>query len=358
MVSLDAEFPGGGAGPNSLDEFAFELPETLIAQHPAPVREASRLLVLDRRRGTLDHRQFVDIVDYFKAGDLLVLNDTRVIPARLAGIKDSGGRIEVFLVRRLAGSAEVWSCLTRSSKPPRLGSRIRFADGGTATVLAGGQAPLHHLEFAVGDDFSAWLEMVGTVPLPPYIRRTATAADRHRYQTVFARSDGALAAPTAGLHFTDRILTLLRERGVEIRPLTLHVGLGTFLPVRVENLRDHRMHSESYAVPEETAVAVNRARSEGRRVVALGTTTTRALEAAAGPSGDLRAGTGETDLFIRPGFPFRIIDGLVTNFHLPRSTLLVLVAAFAGREFVLQAYEEAVRERFRFFSYGDCMLIL
>lgn len=358
MVSLDAEFPGTEAGPATLDQFDFELPEELIAQHPAPDREASRLMVIDRSRRAVASRQFVEIVEHFRAGDLLVVNDTRVIPARLAGTKDSGGRIEVFLVRRLAGDGEIWSCLTKSSKAPRTGSRIHFPGGGSAQVRAGGEAPLRHLEFTVGRDFSAWLESVGTVPLPPYIRRTVTELDRHRYQTVFARSSGALAAPTAGLHFTERILALLRERGVDIHPLTLHVGLGTFLPVRVEDLNSHRMHSEAFTIPETTADAVNRAKSEGRRVVALGTTTTRALEAAVGSFGTVQAGAGETDLFIRPGFRFRAADALVTNFHLPRSTLLVLVAAFAGRDLVLEAYRQAVAERYRFFSYGDCMLIL
>lgn len=340
-----------------LEDFDFELPPEQIAQYPAADREGSRLMTLERASQRVTTAHFPAILEQFRAGDLLVVNDTRVIPARLLGRKSSGGRIEVLLVRRLAGEAERWICLTRSSKPPRQGSRLLLGEEIEAVVLPGGEAPYRHLEFSCSGDFRDALERVGRIPLPPYIRREDGPLDRERYQTVFARSAGAVAAPTAGLHFTEGILAALRDRRVEIRSLTLHVGLGTFLPVRVDDPREHRMHAEAYHIPPQTAEAVNRARSDGRRVLALGTTTTRTLEYAVDGAGRLQAGDGLTDLFIYPGFRFRLVDGLITNFHLPQSTLLMLVSAFAGREFVLAAYRRAVREGFRFFSYGDCMLI-
>jgi S-adenosylmethionine:tRNA ribosyltransferase-isomerase len=344
--------------PLLLDHFDFSLPPELIAQFPPAQREDARLLVLQRAGGLPQCGGFADIVDHFRAGDLLVLNDTRVVPARLLGRKMSGGRIEVFLVRRLCGEAEEWACLTRSSKPPRPGTSIDFSNGLRGVVLDGGEPPFRHLRFDCQGDFFCKLEEVGHIPLPPYIRRDDTPLDRDRYQTVFASNPGAVAAPTAGLHFTNAILDRLRQRGVEIRTLTLHVGLGTFLPVRSENLMEHRMHSELFSIPAATAEAVNRAKEEGRRIFAVGTTTTRALEHAGRDNGRLSAGEGITDIFIYPGFSFKVVDALITNFHLPRSTLLVLVAAFAGRENILEAYRLAVAENFRFFSYGDCMLIV
>ena len=341
-----------------LTHFDFELPETLIAQHPPNSREDSRLMVLSRREKEIRAGMFPDILDYFAAGDLLVLNDTRVIPARLLGEKESGGRIEVFLVRRLASHEEDWACLTRCSKTPKAGARLLLGGEIEGTLLAGGEAPYRHIRFRCQGDFTQVLERVGRIPLPPYIRREDDQLDRDRYQTVFAITNGAVAAPTAGLHFTERILEGLRSRGVTICPLTLHVGLGTFLPVRVENILEHRMHVETYHIPWTTADAVNRAKAEGRRVFALGTTTTRTLEHAVDETGCLKAGEGNSDLFIYPGFKFRMVDAMITNFHLPKSTLLMLVSGFAGRDFILEAYRRAVRERFRFFSYGDCMLIL
>lgn len=315
-------------------------------------------MVLHRGQRLLETGIFPDLGTYFAAGDLLVLNDTRVIPARLQGFKESGGKIEVFLVRRLPGEEETWACLTRCSKPPRPGCHLSLGAGLAATVLAGGEAPYRHIRFTCEGEFTAALEQAGRIPLPPYIRRQDEALDRERYQTVFARAPGAVAAPTAGLHFTEKVLAELRGRGVEIVPLTLHVGLGTFLPVREENLREHRMHAEAFSIPPATAEAVNRARAEGRRIVAVGTTTTRALESAVDPDGRLLAGEGTTEIFITPGYRFRMVDALITNFHLPRSTLLMLVSALAGREFVLDAYAQAAREGFRFFSYGDCMMIV
>ncbi len=341
-----------------LNDFDFELPEELIAQYPPDSREDSRLMVVDRGNNEIHTEVFGDILDYFVSGDLLVLNDTRVIPARLLGEKESGGRIEVFLVRRLASDDEDWACLTRCSKSPKPGSRLLLGGEVEATVLAGGEAPYRHIRFSCEGDFTETLERVGRIPLPPYIRREDNSVDRDRYQTVFARANGAVAAPTAGLHFTERILEQLRDRGVIICPVTLHVGLGTFLPVRVENILEHRMHSETFHVPQSTADAVNAAKAEGRRVFALGTTTTRTLEYAVDETGRLEAGEGSSDLFIYPGFRFQIVDAMITNFHLPKSTLLMLVSAFAGRDLVLEAYCQAVREQFRFFSYGDCMLII
>ncbi len=341
-----------------LDEYNFDLSPGLIAQHPAPAREDSRLMVLHRSEQTVYSRNFPEIADYFVPGDLLVINDTRVIPARLRGQKDTGGKIEVFLVRRLPGEEEDWVCLTRCSKPPRPGCRLRLGEEIEGLVLAGGEPPHRLIRFTCADDFHRALERTGRIPLPPYIRREDGPLDRERYQTIFARVPGAVAAPTAGLHFTEAVLAGLGERGVEIRPLTLHVGLGTFLPVRVDDVRQHRMHGEIFDIPETTAAAVNRAKAEGRRVFAMGTTVTRTLEFAVDDDGRVLAGGGMTDLFIYPGFRFRVIDALITNFHLPCSTLLMLTAAFAGREFILQAYQRAVREGFRFFSYGDCMLIV
>ncbi|MEZ4600510.1 MAG: tRNA preQ1(34) S-adenosylmethionine ribosyltransferase-isomerase QueA [Syntrophotaleaceae bacterium] len=341
-----------------LSDFDFELPPEQIAQTPALRRDGSRLMVLDRALGVVKTGHFQGILDYFRPGDVLVLNDTRVIPARLLGRKESGGKIEVLLVRRLSGDEEVWACLTKSSKSPRPGSRLLMGEGITGTVLAGGEEPYRQIRFAVEGDFLQAIEKVGHIPLPPYIHRDDDRLDRERYQTVYARTAGSVAAPTAGLHFTEDLLDTLRERGVTICPVTLHVGLGTFLPVRSEDILSHRMHEENYFVPEATAALVNEARARGDRIFALGTTSTRTLEYAADDKGRLVAGEGVCDLFITPGYRFRIVDALVTNFHLPRSTLLMLVSAFAGRDFVLKAYRQAVAEGFRFFSYGDCMLII
>lgn len=340
-----------------LDDFDFTLPPELIAQQPCEQRDGSRLMVVNRSHGMLSTGQFPEILSHLRCGDVLVLNDTRVIPARLLGTKATGGRVEVFLSRRLPGEAEIWSCLTRSSKPIRSGSVLQLGSGLAGEILEGGDGTHRLIRFDCPDDFLQRLEKVGHVPLPPYIRRDDGRSDRERYQTVFAKNAGAVAAPTAGLHFTEPLIQHLRGAGVEIVSLTLHVGLGTFLPVRTSNLLEHRMHSEVYRISEETAATVNRARREGRRVIALGTTSTRALEAAADAQGVLKAGSGETDIFITPGYRFRMIDGLITNFHLPKSTLLVLVSAFAGRELMLTAYQRAINEKFRFFSYGDCMLI-
>jgi S-adenosylmethionine:tRNA ribosyltransferase-isomerase len=341
-----------------LSDFDFALPPELIAQEPLTERTSSRLLVVRRQTGEITHARFADLPAWLVPGDLLVRNETRVIPARLRGRKGSGGRIELLLVERMAGEGQLWRCLARSAKPARPGSRLFFAEeleGEVAEDLGDGW---RSIRFHCPGDLLTYLETAGEMPLPPYIQRAPAAADRDRYQTVYAGEPGAVAAPTAGLHFDAATFAALAGRGVEVCGLTLHVGPGTFLPVRAERLDEHRMHGERFEIPAATAAAVNHARSEGRRVVALGTTSTRAMESAVDQLGELRAGSAVTELFIRPGFHFRVTDALITNFHLPKSTLLVLVAAFAGRDLILEAYRQAVVERYRFFSYGDCMLIL
>lgn len=338
-----------------LSDFDYELPPELIAQHPASRRDASRLLTLDRASGAVAETTIASIAGAFRAGDLLILNDTRVIPARLKGRKESGGAVEVFLVRRVPGTAERWSCLIKASRSPGEGTRIRLPGGVVATVVSREDGEWQVL-FEGTADFMSWVEGAGSMPLPPYIKRQPEGEDLERYQTVFAREKGAVAAPTAGLHFTPELLDEIRSRGVEIAPLTLHVGLGTFMPVRVEELSEHTMHRERYLIPEETAAAIRRTKEAGGRVIALGTTSLRALEHAAA-SGELVAGEREADIFILPGYRFRVVDALITNFHLPKSTLFMLVCAFAGKETMLEAYREAVRRRFRFFSYGDAMFI-
>jgi len=343
-----------------LNDFDFLLPDELIAQVPAAQRDASRLLCLERKSETVEPKKFVDILSYFRRGDVLVINDTKVIPARLLGQKQTGGKVEVFLVRKASGatSADEWLCLTKSSKPLRVGTVVHFAPEFSAEVLEEMEAPYRLVRFHCPGDFMQMVERVGHLPLPPYIKRDDSQEDRSRYQTVFASEEGAVAAPTAGLHFTKEILQQLTAAGVEVVNLTLHVGLGTFLPVRVENICQHKMHAELYSIPIATADAVNLAHRETRRVFALGTTSARALETAATTDGFLQSGAGESEIFIYPGYRFKIVDALITNFHLPKSTLLMLVSAFAGRDFILSAYRQAVAERFRFFSYGDCMLIL
>ena len=343
-----------------LNDFNYTLPEDLIAQSPIAQRDASRLMCLNRKTGSIESRVFGDILEYFHPGDVLVLNDTRVIPARLIGHKQTGGQVEIFLVRRHKDQDvdEDWLCLTKSSRSLKNGTVVRFAPDFHGEVLEVVDEPYRRVRFVCSDDFMQAVETHGHLPLPPYIKREDNSTDRSRYQTVFACESGAVAAPTAGLHFTENILTQLKKKGVDILSLTLHVGLGTFLPVRVEDIRRHKMHSEFYCISAKTAAAVNNARAAGRRIFALGTTSARALETSATRNGELLAGSGDSDIFIYPGYAFKVVDALVTNFHLPKSTLLMLVSAFAGRDFILSAYQRAVEERFRFFSYGDCMLIV
>jgi len=334
-----------------LADFFFELPESLIARYPLAERRASRLLVLEGPSGALSHRRFADLLDYVRPGDLMVFNDTRVIPARLFGRKATGGQLEI-LVERVLDTQRVLAHV-RASKSPKAGSSILIDGGGEAQVL-GRQESLFELGFS--EPVLPLLERVGHMPLPPYIDRPDEGSDRERYQTVYAQRAGAVAAPTAGLHFDEAMLAALREQGVATAYVTLHVGAGTFQPVRVERIEDHHMHSEWLEVGQAVVDAVAECRARGGRVIAVGPTSVRSLETAA-RSGQLQPFAGETDIFIYPGKPFHVVDALVTNFHLPESTLLMLVSAFAGYRETMAAYAEAVREGYRFFSYGDAMFI-
>lgn len=337
-----------------LKDFTFDLPERLIAQEPLEKRDSSRMMVLNRKDGAVSHRAFTDLPEFLRPGDLLVLNDTRVIPTRLLGRKATGGQVELLLVERVSeGGGEEWTCLARPGKGLKTGTRVYF-DGIEAEMLGQVEEGLFLCRFSGPLD----LHMHGKVPLPPYIRRQPTEADISRYQTVFAGRDGAVAAPTAGLHFTDEMIGRLRAKGVDVAFVTLHTGPGTFMPVRAEKIEEHRMMRERYRIDESVFNRVKEAREEGRRVVAVGTTSTRALEACVREGFSSPKLEGATDLFIYPGFEFKAIDALLTNFHLPESTLLMLISAFAGRELVLKAYKEAVEKEYRFFSYGDSMLII
>jgi S-adenosylmethionine:tRNA ribosyltransferase-isomerase len=359
--------------PMLLSHFDYDLPADLIAQEPAAERDASRLLVMDRAGGGVEHRTFLDIPEYLRAGDVLVLNDTRVLPARLFGVFDTGKSVEALLVRPVGD--DCWEAMINPAKSARVGSRLSLACGHLeATVVTMGLHGRRVLRMPSGLNLRAILDSYGVVPLPPYIKRRAESrelraetitegpsetrrSDRERYQTVYAREDGAVAAPTAGLHFTQALLDRVRGLGVQICPVTLHVGPGTFLPVRADEVSQHRMESERYTIPETTALAVNTAKQEKRRVIAVGTTSVRTLEHSAKDRGLVRPGAGDADLFITPGFRFRVVDVFLTNFHLPRSTPLILVAAFASLEATRHAYQEAIARRYRFFSYGDAMLI-
>ncbi len=334
-------------------DFDYHLPDELIARYPLPERGGSRLLHVDGTAGAIADRRFLELPDLFRAGDLLVFNDTRVIKARLRGVKESGGRIEA-LVERVLSEHEALVFI-RASKSPKPGVALRFADA-VETLVLEREGDMFRLAFDPSRSVLEWLEEYGEVPLPPYLSRSAESADDARYQTIYARDPGAVAAPTAGLHFDEAMLARLREAGVESAFVTLHVGAGTFQPVRVEDLLEHKMHTERYAIPKATLDAVERAREAGGRVCAVGTTSLRALESAA-RGGALRAGEGETDLFITPGYRFQVVQRLLTNFHLPRSTLLMLVSAFGGAELLRRAYAHAVAGGYRFFSYGDAMLI-
>lgn len=339
-----------------VDDFDYHLPEELIAQEPLPERDSSRLMVVHRQSGLIEHRQFRQIVDYLRPGDVLVLNETRVLPARLLGKReDTGGKVEMLLLHPRGNDR--WEVLVRPGKKVKPGTTVVFGDGllrarVEETTSVGGRV----VHFEYEGNWEQLLPKIGEVPLPPYIKKKLP--DPERYQTVYGRVEGSAAAPTAGLHFTPALLHKIRQQGIIITSLILHVGLGTFRPVKVERVEDHRMHAEYYEIPPETAATVNQARREGRRVIAVGTTCVRALETAAGEKGEITPGKGWTDIFIYPGYKFRAIDALVTNFHLPRSTLLMLVAAFAGYELIMEAYRQAVAERYRFFSFGDAMLIL
>jgi len=341
-----------------VSEFDYGLPKELIAKFPAEPRDSSRLLVLDRRTGKLEHRIFREIVNYLEEGDLLVINDTKVIPARLFGNLETGAKVELLLTRQI--EPNLWEVMARPARKLKKGKRIVFDGELSAKVIDYAGEGKRIVEFQLLGDksFMEKLEEIGHVPLPPYIEREEREEDREKYQTVFARREGAVAAPTAGLHFTDELIKKLKEKGIIIKPVTLHVGPGTFKPVKVENVEEHRMDYETYFIPEETAEAIRKVKERGKRVVAVGTTVVRTLESASDEKGNVKPGEGTTNLFIYPGYKFKVIDALITNFHLPKSTLLMLVSAFAGKERVLNAYREAVKMGYRFYSYGDAMLII
>lgn len=336
-------------------DFDYELPEELIAQHPAAQRDRSRLLVMDKFTGAVEHRVFRDIVNYLHAGDVLVLNNTKVIPARIFGVKEGGtAKIEVLLLKRDDDLPNTWEVLVHPGKRAKVGTVIDFGEGRLKGEVIANTSAGRKVTFHFDGIFEEILEELGTMPLPPYIHEQLE--DQNRYQTVYAKVDGSAAAPTAGLHFTTELLETLHQNGIEIEEVLLHVGLGTFKPVSEEDIEDHEMHSEYYEISQETADRINKAKAEGRRIISVGTTSTRALESAA-KDGRLQAGSGWTNIFIYPGYKWQIIDGLITNFHLPKSTLMMLVSALSTREHILAAYREAVAQRYRFFSFGDAMFI-
>lgn len=359
-----------------VSDFHYDLPEELISQQPLPDRADSRLLHLSAASGSLVDRQFRDFPDLLRPGDLVVFNNTRVFPARLygrrAGLRSQplsprnpasrdflSGQVEVLLTRQLQIDPNDWECLVRPGRKIGVGEHLFFGekDELQAEVISRGEFGERHIRFALADDFFARIERIGHIPLPPYISRADSSDDRDRYQTVYARERGSVAAPTAGLHFTPEILSRLHDQGIETTQVTLHVGLGTFQPVRVERVEEHTLHSEPYSISEEAAAKIRQARTESRRIVAVGTTTVRTLEYAAQQAGEIQAGSGEANLFIYPGFKFLVVKALLTNFHLPQSTLLMLVCALGGKENVLRAYRHAVAQRYRFYSYGDCMFV-
>lgn len=346
-----------------INDFDYELPEELIAQKPADRRDASRLLVVHRNTGKTEHRHFYDILEYLKEGDCLVLNNSKVLPARLYGIKEgTGAKVEFLLIKRIEGDR--WETMVRPGKRLKPGDSVMFSEEPLlkADIIDYGNDGTRIVEFSYDGIFMERLEEIGSMPLPPYIERQSENEDRDRYQTVYCREEGSVAAPTAGLHFTEELLEKAKAKGVELAYITLHVGIGTFRPVKCENIEDHSMHFEEYHIDEETADTINRAKAEGRRVISVGTTSTRTVESAAYFDEDkgcwqVRSGENSTGIFIYPGYEFRIIDSLITNFHLPKSTLLMLISALYDREKILEVYQEAIRERYRFFSYGDAMFI-
>ena len=337
-------------------DFYYDLPEELIAQDPLEDRTASKLLVLDRKTGAVKHKIFSDVIDYLNKGDCLVINNTRVIPARLIGEKEgTGGKVEVLLLKRRAN--DVWETLVKPGKKLKPGAKITFGDGRLrAEVLEVVEEGNRLVKFYYEGIFEEILDSLGEMPLPPYI--THKLEDKEMYQTVYAKFDGSAAAPTAGLHFTKELLNKIEEKGIKISSITLHVGLGTFRPVKVDDVNNHHMHTEWYEVNAEAAEIINETKRNGGRVICVGTTSCRTIESVADDNGYMKAKTGETDIFIYPGYKFKVMDGLITNFHLPESTLVMLVSAFAGKENVLSAYETAVKEKYRFFSFGDAMILI
>ena len=345
-----------------IDEFDYDLPKELIAQRPSEKRDVCRLMVLDRQRQTVDHRHFYDILEYLQPGDCLVLNNSKVLPARLFGVKEgTGAKIEFLLIKRLEGDR--WETMVKPGKRLKPGDSVSFGQDFRAEILDYGPDGTRIVEFRYEGIFMERLEELGKMPLPPYIERESTLDDKDMYQTVYCREEGSVAAPTAGLHFTQELLEAARSKGVRLAYVTLHVGIGTFRPVKCENVEDHHMHFEEYFIDEETAAVINETILAGGRIVSVGTTSTRTVESAAyfdeGPGRYLvKAGGGSTGIFIYPGYTFKIVNSLITNFHLPKSTLLMLISALYDREKILEAYEIAVKERYRFFSYGDAMIII
>lgn len=336
------------------DDFDYKLDESRIAQSPAEKRDESKLLVVDRKTGHVEHERFFDIKKHLKKGDLLVVNNTKVIPARMYGARPGKEeKIEILLIKRITG--DTWECLVKPGKKLKLGTEIIIGEILSGKVVDITDDGSRIIDFSYEGIFEEILDKLGQMPLPPYI--TKKLEDRDRYQTVYAKEEGSAAAPTAGLHFTEKLIDEIKQMGVEIKEVTLHVGIGTFRPVNVEDVNEHKMHSEYYSISQETAEAINKAKDDGRRVIAVGTTTTRTLESAA-IEGKIEESSGWTEIFIYPGFEFQIIDGLITNFHLPKSTLLMLVSAFSSKEIILSAYDEAIKNDYRFFSFGDAMLLI
>ena len=335
-------------------DFDYDLPKELIAQTPIEKRDESRLMVLDRSKETIEHRKFKDIVEYLKPGDVLVRNNTKVIPARLYGKKETGAHVEFLLLNNIEG--DIWECIVRPGNKLHVGAKVIFGDGLLkAEVLETMEGGTRKVKFSYNGIFNEILDKIGLMPLPPYIHEALK--DNDRYQTVYAKYEGSAAAPTAGLHFTEELLQELQEKGIEIANVTLHVGIGTFRPVKEENVEEHKMHTEHFYIKKEDVEKINSAKKEGRRVIAVGTTSCRVLETIADENGFVKETEEDTGIFIYPGYKFKCLDGLITNFHLPQSTLLMLVSALAGKDYIMRAYKEAVKEKYRFFSFGDAMFI-
>lgn len=339
-----------------VSDFNYELPQELIAQHPYDKRDEARLMVLDKNNQKIEHKLFKDVIDYLNPGDCLVINNTKVIPARLYGKKDTGANVEFLLLKRI--EKDTWEAMVRPGNKLKPGTKVSFGDGLLkATVLEILEGGNRKVEFEYEGIFNEILDQIGLMPLPPYITE-ATREDNDKYQTVYAKYEGSAAAPTAGLHFTEELLEKIKEKGIEVANVTLHVGIGTFRPVKVENVEEHEMHSEHYYIKHEDAEKINRAKENGNRVIACGTTSCRVLESVANEKGLVKEIEGDTSIFIYPGYKFKCIDSLITNFHLPESTLIMLVSTLAGKDFIMNAYNEAVKEKYKFFSFGDAMIIL
>lgn len=337
-----------------VSDFNYELPEELIAQTPIEKRDSSRLMVLNKEKQTIEHKVFSDIIDYLDEGDCLVINNTKVIPARLYGKKETGANVEFLLLKRIEG--DIWEVMVRPGRKLQIGTKVIFGEGlleaEILEMLEGGN---REVRFTYNGIFNEILDQIGMMPLPPYIKERLEK--KERYQTVYAKHEGSAAAPTAGLHFTEELLKKIEEKGINIAKVTLHVGIGTFRPVKVENIEDHKMHSEHFYIKQEDAEKINKAKAEGKRIISVGTTSCRVLETVADENGMLKETEGDTSIFIYPGYKFKCIDALITNFHLPESTLIMLVSTLAGKEYIMNAYNEAVKEKYRFFSFGDAMFI-